>query len=77
MDRQIHLETLQAVKAVFCRLRRGPLLEDAQLQNLHIIFRPPSPIPASQPVRDHLPAFLKTKAGRHFVWNLEFKRMNI
>jgi hypothetical protein len=78
MDDKISLQAWQAgVRAVLRQLRRGPLLEDAQLRSLHITFRPPSPIPKSQLVRDHLPAFLESKKGRNFTWNLEHMRTDI
>ena len=78
LDSKIHQRTWQAdVKAVLHQLRQGPSLEDAQLQNLHITLRAPSPIPASQLVRDHLPAFLKTELGGEMTWNLDYRRRSV
>jgi len=78
MDSQVHQKTWHAdVRAVLRQLRQGPSLKDAQLRNLRITFRPPSPIPASQLVREHLPAFLETKDGRNFAWNVDYKRKSV
>ena len=78
MDSQVHQQTWRAdMRAVLRQLRQGPPLKDAQLQNLHITFRPPSPIPASQLVREHLPAYLETEDGQNFAWNLDYKRKSV
>src|SRR5271170_4695296 len=77
-DNEIHQQTWQAdVKAVLHQLHHGPSLEDAQLRNLHITLRPPSPIPASQLVRDGLPTFLETKNGFEVTWNSDYRRRNV
>ena len=65
------------VRAVLRQLRQGPPLKDAQLQNLRITLRPPSPIPASQLVHEHLPTYLETKDGRNFTWNVDYKRKSV
>jgi len=78
MDSQIRLQSWRAnVRAILHQLRHGRSLDDEQLQSLHITFLPPSPIPTSQLACDHLPAFLETKDGRSYIWNLEFKRRNV
>src|SRR3954453_21357492 len=64
------------VRAVLHQLRLGPPLKDAQLRNLHITLRPPSPIPTSQ-LGDHLAAFLETRDGQNLTWNLDFKRRDV
>ena len=78
MDSQVHQQTWRAdVRAVLHQLRQGPPLKDAQLQNLRITFRPPSPIPASQLVREHLPVYLETKDGQNFAWNVDYMRKSV
>jgi hypothetical protein len=71
---QVHQQAWRAdVKAVLRQLHKGPSLKDTQLRNLRITFRPPSPIPVSQLVREHLPTFLETEDGRNITSSLFHK----